>query len=559
MPNKYDFIKFTFDDTSKEITKSPENWQSFLFSACRNFRLPFDEQVLIFAQRPDATAVLEFDKWNNRFGRWVNRGAKGIAVFDDVSGTNQRLKYYFDISDTHETEFAKPVPMWEYNAGYESEVIATLEDNFGELSKKDDIVDAVFSAAENISADNLPDYISELTNYAKYDSFLEDLGDDGIEASFRNLVKNSVAFMMLTRLGFEPLEYFDREDFADVVNFNTPETLAVLGDATSDIAGMGLAEIGKTVLSLQKENRTFAEKTQSEYTETEIKNERGAEYDTAHQLHSSRRSNASEPASPTGQDDSFWSLRRSAQRVPDEPLQAVLHKPEAAMSARPTSEGGSGQSRTDGGTVDDNNGSAGELDGETQSGKSDDLGTGNEQPETESTGDSHERSDLSEVSEELPPFTDEDIILYMLQNPNDDLAHRKEFLVQRWSELRNTDEKGRYISTVYAGRLKQFNVDGVEVGYHYEPEGLYLYEGTFKARTKESLFSWNLVAELTDQLIKEGKYYQPEKKEPETAQLGLFDFVDNTIPAEQTVTEPEQVSLFADFGILRELQRIIRL
>ncbi|MBR1532302.1 MAG: hypothetical protein IJ643_09640, partial [Eubacterium sp.] len=181
------------------------------------------------------------------------------------------------------------------------------------------------------------------------------------------------------------------------------------------------------------------------------------------------------------------------------------------------------------------------------------MGTGHEQPEAESSGDSHERSDLSEVSEELLPFTDEDKILYMLQNPNDDLAHRKEFLVQRWSELRNTDEKGRYISTVYGGLLKQFNVDGVEVGYHYEPEGLYLYEGTYKSRTKESLFSWNLVAELIDQLIKEGKYYQPEKKEPETAQLGLFDFVDNAVPTEQTVTEPEQVSLFADFGISQQI------
>ena len=144
MVNKYEFIKFVFDDTLKEVTKSPENWQSFLFSACRNFKLPFDEQLLIFAQRPDATAVLEFDKWNNRFGRWVNGGAKGIAVFDNVRGDNQRLKYYFDISDTHETEFSKPVPMWEYKADYETEVISVLEDNFGELEKKDDIINAVF-------------------------------------------------------------------------------------------------------------------------------------------------------------------------------------------------------------------------------------------------------------------------------------------------------------------------------------------------------------------------------------------------------------------------------
>jgi len=553
MANKYEFIKFVFDDTLKEITKSPENWQSFLFSACRNFKLPFDEQLLIFAQRPDATAVLEFDKWNNRFGRWVNGGAKGIAVFDNVRGENQRLKYYFDISDTHETEFSKPVPMWEYKAEYEAEVISVLEDNFGELERKEDIINAVFSAAENMAMDNLPDYISELINYAKADSFLEDLGDDAIEKELRVLVQNSVAYMMLTRLGIENADIFDREDFQAVVNFNTPEALAVLGEATSDIAEMGLTEIGKTVLTLQKENRIIAEKSKDEYTESEKNIERSADYDTANQLHNGERSSDSEPASPTGQDDSFWSLRRSSQRISDESPQAVLHKPETAMPARPTSERGSGQSRTDGRTVDDNNGSTRGLDGEAESEKSDDLGSGNEQPETKSSGDSHERSDLSEVSEELPPFTDEDKILFMLQNPNDDLAHRKEFLVQRWSELRNTDEKGRYISTVYGGLLKQFNVDGVEVGYHYEPEGLYLYEGTYKSRTKESLFSWNLVAELIDQLIKEGKYYQPEKKEPETAQLGLFDFVDNAVPTEQTVAEPEQVSLFADFGISQQI------
>ncbi len=553
MANKYEFIKFVFDDTLKEVIKSTENWQSFLFSACRNFKLPFDEQLLIFAQRPDATAVLEFDKWNNRFGRWVNGGAKGIAVFDNVRGENQRLKYYFDISDTHETEFSKPVPMWEYKAEYEAEVISVLEDNFGELEGKDDITNAVLSAAENMAMDNLPDYISELINYAKADSFLEDLGDDAVEKELRVLVQNSVAYMMLTRLGIETADLFDREDFQGVVNFNTPEALSVLGEATSDIAQMGLTEIGKTVLTLQKENRIIAEKSKDEYTESEKNIERSADYDTANQLHDGQRSSDSEPASPTGQDDSFWSLRRSSQRISDEPPQAVLHESETAMPARPTSERGSGESRTDGRNADEEVIGTGGLDGAVEGFGYDDMGSDDEQPEAESSGDSYERSDLSEVSEELPPFTDEDKILYMLQNPNDDLAHRKEFLVQRWSELKNTDEKGRYISTVYAGRLKQFNVDGVDVGYHYEPEGLYLYEGTYKSRTKESLFSWNLVAELIDQLIKEGKYYQPEKKEPESAQLGLFDFVDNAIPTEQTVAEPEQVSLFADFGISQQI------
>ena len=554
MPNKYDFIKFTFDDTSKEITKSPENWQSFLFSACRNFKLPFDEQVLIFAQRPDATAVLEFDKWNNRFGRWVNRGAKGIAVFDDVSGTNQMLKYYFDIADTHETEFSKPVPMWEYNADFESEVIGTLEDNFGELSKKDDIVDAVMSAAENMADDNLQDYTSELINYAQKGSFLEDLGDDGVETVFRNLVKNSVAFMMLTRLGFEPLEYFDREDFVDVVNFNTPETLAVLGDATSDIAGMGLAEIGKTVLSLQKENRTFAENEKSVYTETEIKNERGAEYDTAHQLHSSRWSDASEPVITAEQDNSVREIRGGTQGVSEEKPQAVLHEPEDAMQARRASAGGSGKSRADGRNADEEVIGTGGLDGAVEGFGYDDMGSDDEQPEAESSGNGDVRGDLSEISEELPPLTDEKLILALLGNEDDSLRYKKSFITERWAELNNSDEKGRYASTLYGGVWKEIDVDGTTVGCQHRNEGLYLYEGTFKSRTKESLFSWNLVGEILDGLIQSGKYYVlPEKEKSEPAQLGLFDFIDNAIPTEQPVNEPEQVSLFNDFDLPQQI------
>ena len=553
MANKYEFIKFVFDDTLKEVTKSPENWQSFLFSACRNFKLPFDEQLLIFAQRPDATAVLEFDKWNNRFGRWVNGGAKGIAVFDNVRGDNQRLKYYFDISDTHETEFTRPVPMWEYSAEYEQEVISVLEDNFGALERKDDISDAVFSAAENMTMDNLPDYTSELINYSKADSFLEDLGDDAIEKELRVLVQNSVAFMMLTRLGIETANLFDREDFQGVISFNTPDALSVLGDATSDIAEMGLTEIGKTVLSLQRENRTFAEKSKSEYTQGEIKNERGVEYDTVNQLHERERSNAPQPASLTGQDNSFWSLRRSSQRVPDEPPQAVLHEPEVAVSARPTSEGGSGQSRADGGTVNDNNGGTGGFDGADESFGYDDMGAEDEQPEAASTGNSNERGDLSEISDELPPLTDEKLIIAILQNSDDNLKHRKEFLVEQWNKLNNIDEKGRYASTLYGGVWRDIEVDGINVGCQHRTEGLYFYEGQYKARTKESLFSWNLVAQIIDDLIKSGKYYQPEQTKPEQAQLGLFDFVDNAIPTEQTVTEPEQVSLFADFGISQQI------
>ena len=269
MANKYEFIKATFDDTLKQITKSSDSWQAFLTSACRNFKLPFEEQVLIYAQRPDATAVLPFDTWNKRFGRRINTGATGIAVLDEREGRAQKLKYYFDISDTRENEFSKPVPIWVYQDAYEGDVITTLEDNFGELAVKYDIIDAATSAAQNIAADNLPDYSRELIRYFKSGSLLEELPDDIIESEFRALVEKSVAYMMLTRLGIAPDEYFEPEDFQNVFDFNTPDAISALGTATSDLAQMGLSEIGKTVLSLQRQNRTFAPTQQSEYTKAE--------------------------------------------------------------------------------------------------------------------------------------------------------------------------------------------------------------------------------------------------------------------------------------------------
>ena len=159
MASKFYSINKLYKDACKEISTDIESWQGFLLSAGRNFKLRFDEQVLVYAQRPDATAVLTIEKWNGLFRRWVNKGARGIAVFDDEFGENQRLKYYFDVSDTHEGTFSRPVPLWDYDNSYEDEVIETLEASFGELERKESIAGAVLSASENAARDNLSDYL----------------------------------------------------------------------------------------------------------------------------------------------------------------------------------------------------------------------------------------------------------------------------------------------------------------------------------------------------------------------------------------------------------------
>lgn len=263
MARKYDFISELYNRTCKTVVANPESWEAFLRSACYNYRLRFDEQLLVHAQRPDATAVLQIDDWNQKFGRWVNRGAHGIAVFEDADQRRQRLVHYFDISDTHPSRFSRRVPIWQMRDEYTAEVIDTLESTFGELNDKTLAV-AIESAARNAVEDNIPDYLSDLI-YSVKDSFLDGVSEEEITHIFKTAVRNSVAYMMMTRLGIEAGEYFEPDDLRDVVNFTTPATLNALGYATSDIAEMGLAEISRTILALDRQNRIIAEKTKADY------------------------------------------------------------------------------------------------------------------------------------------------------------------------------------------------------------------------------------------------------------------------------------------------------
>lgn len=547
MANKYEFIKATFDDTLKQITKSSDSWQAFLTSACRNFKLPFEEQVLIYAQRPDATAVLPFDTWNKRFGRRINTGATGIAVLDEREGRAQKLKYYFDISDTRENEFSKPVPIWVYQDAYEGDVITTLEDNFGELAVKYDIIDAATSAAQNIAADNLPDYSRELIRYFKSGSLLEELPDDIIESEFRALVEKSVAYMMLTRLGIAPDEYFEPEDFQNVFDFNTPDAISALGSATSDLAQMGLSEIGKTVLSLQRQNRTFAPTQQSEYTKAEKENERSVTDDT-NELHEGRRSEPAKSDSPAGQGDTFWSVRRNAQEVSQGTSQAVLHEPEDAVQTRQPSERDSDESDRDGKPPDATNGEARGIDRDTQSTEYDGMGARDEQSQKPSTGNRDDGSDLSEVSDELPPFLDETLILGIIHNKDDELLQDKAAITEFFKNNSNEERRAEFIKTIYPVKYTELDINNQTVGYYPTDNGLLMWEGEYSTRTKESVFSWDLVAELIESLIKKGTYY----KEEQSAQINLFDFSDS-IPMEQSFESPEQTSLLFDFTLPQQI------
>lgn len=390
MARKFDLISQLYVDTSKEVL-SPDKWAAFLRTACYNYRLRFDEQLLIYAQKPEATAVLPIERWNRTFGRWVNRGAKGIAVFERHDGVSQKLVHYFDISDTHAGEYSRAVPIWTMQPEYTDDVIATLESSFGDLEDKDSLAKAIMSAANNAVEDNTPDYIRDLL-LGTNDTFLEGLGEDSVTAMYKELVTNSVAYMLMTRLGVDTEMYFDDDDFRNVVNFNSDDTLNALGVATSAIAEMGLSEVSKTVLALNRQNRTFAENRQPEYT-NDRNNERSFE-DGRTDLHNAGRLSASQSDASRTAEGRAGTVRSNEEEVSVSSAQNPLYQSADEGQADRTLGGNRTDSVGDGGTPAQTDGSSGGRDGETESGRSDEVDTPDEQPPALSTGDRTSGTDL---------------------------------------------------------------------------------------------------------------------------------------------------------------------
>lgn len=390
MARKFDLISQLYVDTSKEVL-SPDKWAAFLRTACYNYRLRFDEQLLIYAQKPEATAVLQIDRWNRTFGRWVNRGAKGIAVFERHDGVSQKLVHYFDISDTHAGEYSRAIPIWTMQPEYTDDVIATLESSFGDLEDKDSLAKAIMSAANNAVEDNTPDYIRDLIAGTN-DTFLEGLGEDSVTAMYKELVTNSVAYMLMTRLGIDTEMYFDDDDFRNVVNFNSDDTLNALGVATSAIAEMGLSEVSKTVLALNRQNRTFAENRQPEYT-NDRNNERSFE-DGRTDLHNAGRLSASQSDASRTAEGRAGTVRSDEEKVSVSSAQNPLYQSADEGQADRTLGGNRTDSAGDGGTPAQTDGSSGGRDGEAESGRSDEVDTPDEQSPALSTGDRTSGTDL---------------------------------------------------------------------------------------------------------------------------------------------------------------------
>ena len=544
----YKALTELYRETQRKVT-APSEWQAFLAAACRNYRLTFDEQLLVYAQRPDATAVLEIERWNRQFGRWVNRGANGIAVFDGEHTGKPRLKYYFDISDTHEARFPRPVPIWTVREEYAPDIIETLENSFGELEHKEDLGAALLSAAKNAVEDNMSDYLSELKSLTE-GSFLEELDGLNLEVEYRRAVQNSIGYMLLGRCGLDPSEYFEDEDFRDVTDFNTPQTLNALGVAAGDISQMCLSAISRTVLALQrqpkKENRTFETQPQIQYAVTEQKTtqpERSFEYGRDH-IHETGRLQPAEPSAAPGGAGSPWEIRIASEAVPQGAPQDHLHEPvDQRETLQPSGGDPAERPAPDGGNRSADGEGPG-RDGGTKSQRPDEMGADDEQHPERGGGNSAGGADLqlkdepeeSAGGEQLPALLDEKQIMAVIANKDDDLKYKKQQIELFFSVHPDEQERAEYLKSAYQDRFTEIIVDGQRLGYRPQEDGLLMWEGAYLSRTKESVFSWDLVAGWTARLIDKKEYFIqtdiPRLPTQEGQQMSLFDFAAFQQPAQ---------------------------
>ena len=499
MARKYDLISELYNRTCKTVVSNPQNWQAFLASACRNYKLRYDEQLLVYAQRPDATAVLEIEQWNKIFGRWVNRGARGIAVFADENRLRQRLTHYFDISDTHESRYSRTVPIWDMRQEYEADVIETLESTFGEIENKSSLAEAIMGAARNAAEDNIPDYLQDLY-YATEGSSFEEVEEDIVAFIYKNVVTNSVAYMMMSRLGVDTDGYFELDDFRDVTNFNTQETLNALGFATSDIAEMGLTEISKTITALNRQNRIIVGQDRNEYNKVENNDERSLDNERT-DLHDGGRLQPSESETSTAAGSDVGQIRSDEERVSEGTSQSpLLQSPDEGRTD--TALGGSGtESQQDGGNNPEADGTERGSDRTDESGGYDEMGSSDELPSQLGTGNRESGSDIrleyydrTHEDKSLPFFGRDEVINEILRTTPHLSASLEE--IKDYYE-RNPDNKDRteYIKSIFNNDYTELTLeDGRTVGYKTFENVLHLWEGKYDSRTAQSFYDWAVIA-----------------------------------------------------------------
>lgn len=539
MAAKYQLITELYRRTGVAVAKNPQAWQSFLSAACRNYKCRFDEQLLIYAQRPDAVAVAQLETWNKQFKRWVNKDSKGIAVFDP-KGRRNTLKYYFDISDTHEGYYgSRPVPIWQMSERYEQAVIERLSDRFGDVESTD-LASVLMETAKNAVEDNLQDYMPQLKSCTQ-DSLLEGLDEYNIEVIYRQLAVNSVAYMLMSRCGVDTEAVFEREDFAEIINFNTPATINALGIATSDISEMALREISQTIRDVQiaekSQNRTFAPQSQTRYDVGREQAERSNHNERNH-IHQTRGLSYSRPNITDRARNSAWKIRFDAQGLSGAAQTSDLPQPADIGRAEQTSLRGGTDGSHEVGASDKTALQGAGRDGGTEGKSTDAMGRADEQYPQSSGGNDTERADLQlnvadeqQVTVNLPTVEEQ---IEMLAEAEDEKSSA--FVISQ-EDINSVLQRGSGFQNGKYRIYRQFqknedskgNIDflkkeyGTGGGTHYFPDGMQghtWHDGKGIAIEKygssanpDLVLSWAKVEKRLRELIKNDRYLNEKEKD----------------------------------------------
>ena len=525
MANKYQLITELYRTTLLSVTETPQTWKAFLRSACNNYKCPFDEQVLIYAQKPEAAAVLEIEKWNTLFGRWVNKGATGIAVFEERNGRSG-LKYYFDVADTHESRHAKPVPVWQMEQVFETSVAESLENNFGTLAEKESFPQAVLSAGKNLMADNIADYLVELVNTT---------ADVETVDSFPKLAGNSISYMALSRMGFPADEYIPDNAFAGIERFDSARKINCLGTAVSDIAETELRVVAKTV------GQFFAKSPDRAYDGSRTEEKTAEERSVVHgsDIQNGERRADSKSDNTTAGGNILRQIRTAAESISEGTQENGIHNTENNLSTD-TAFGGNGTERQeDGRTAHNENGTETENQRGNEREESSGMDSGNEQPETLGRGNSPSGADLQVT--ELPPFLSEPLIRAIIL---DDQGRNKsrQAINQFFRKTKDTQEKIEYMKNAYSDTFTELIVDNERIGYRKQPDGLLMWEGSYLSKTSESVFSWGMVTEFFESYTEKGSHslaFGAETMPNQAEQLDLFSMPLTNEATNTTVVEPQ--------------------
>ena len=555
MAKKLDSIIELAAQKTREISASSENYMAFLTTAAHNFKYNFRDQLLIYAQKPDATACAQIDFWN-RHGRYVNRGTRGIALLVDTN-RGYKLRYVFDMSDTN-SRLGRTIPIWKMEPQYEDTVIEALENSYGEFPDRSGLAACLLETAKVIVEDNLGDYYTELRG-VKAGSLLEDLDDLSTETWFKGLVESSVAFIMLTRCGIDPMDYFSGEDFAHVYDFDTPETLSILGGAVSDIAEMPLREIASTVLSLyraeQRENRTFDGNSDRQYHDGRTKQERSVKHGT--DIPDGGRLPPAQPGSAGGPEGrKIWD---AAAQLPSEPQERLLHGDAPQRQAERPSGEDRPAGHGDGGAADGADGAGAGRDGGAEGQRSDEVGGPDEQHPGSGGGSGADRAGLRGhisgpliAGEELPqapvdgtsgatglqnshhdfnartdiPYYHEDSEKTELLRVSDALKDHRTEIAAFFEAHEDRKERGDFIKGFFDNTyVEKILSNGQRAGYRAWDDVLDLWRGAYLSREKEDFLRWPSVADTIYGMILLDQWIDPEERPlpSEAEQISLIE------------------------------------